>query len=240
MGVPKTSQTWDPAEYATVAERVTAFYAAFPFGRIVTELVARDARQVTFRAAVYRGIDELHPAATGWASEREGDGDVNTVACLENAETSAIGRALANLGFSASRRRTTRDDATHGLAGHAHRRTASPGTPLRMVREGTPSGASSAAVPDDARALAGGTAAGVNETLQRSADALLDLLMLLAEAERAGFPAARAKVLRRTLEARSVPPSALSRVEREVVAWFETHVPSPVIPTETTGETPAT
>ena len=209
--MPKTSQTWDPAEYATVAERVTAFYAAFPFGRIVTELVARDERQVTFRAAVYRGVDEGQPAATGWASEREGDGDVNTVACLENAETSAIGRALANLGFSASRRR--RDDATHG-----HRRTASPGTPLRMVREGAPSGAT--------------PATGVNETLQRSADALLDLLMLLAEAERAGFPAARAKVLRRTLEARSVPPSALSRVEREVVAWFETHVPSPVIPTE--------
>jgi len=212
--MPKTSQTWDPAEYATVAERVTAFYAAFPFGRIVTELVERDPRQVTFRAAVYRGVDETFPAATGWASEREGDGDVNTVACLENAETSAIGRALANLGFSASRRRASRDEAAH-----AHRRSASPGMPLRMVREP----ASPGAAP-----LAGGA----GDALQQSADALLDVLLVLAEAERAGFPATRAKALRRTLEARSVPPSALARARREVMTWFETHVPVPVISTE--------
>jgi hypothetical protein len=212
--MPKTSQTWDPAEYATVAERVTAFYAAFPFGRIVTELVERDPRQVTFRAAVYRGVDETFPAATGWASEREGDGDVNTVACLENAETSAIGRALANLGFSASRRRASRDEAAH-----AHRRPASPGMPLRMVREP----ASPGAAP-----LAGGA----GDALQQSADALLDVLLVLAEAERAGFPATRAKALRRTLEARSVPPSALARARREVMTWFETHVPVPVISTE--------
>lgn len=219
--MPKTSQTWDPAEYATVAERVTAFYAAFPFGRIVTELVERDARQVTFRAAVYRGADETFPAATGWASEREGDGDVNTVACLENAETSAIGRALANLGFSASRRRASRDEAAH-----AHRRSASPGTPLRMVREPAPATRESAA-PDERPA-----SGGANEALQQSADALLDVLLALAEAERAGFPATRAKALRRTLEARSVPPSAMARARREVMTWFETHVPVPVIPTE--------
>ena len=221
--MPKTSQTWDPAEYATVAERVTAFYAAFPFGRIVTELVARDARQVTFRAAVYRGVDEAHPAATGWASEREGDGDVNTVACLENAETSAIGRALANLGFSASRRRASREEMSH-----AHRRGASPGTPLRVVRE--------AAAPDEGTSPSG--VRGPNDALQRGADALLDLLLLLAEAERAGFPVARARALRRTLEARSVPPSALSRAEREVMTWFETHVPAPVIPPVNPTEAP--
>ena len=215
--MPKTSQTWDPAEYATVAERVTAFYAAFPFGRIVTELVERDPRQVTFRAAVYRGADETFPAATGWASEREGDGDVNTVACLENAETSAIGRALANLGFSASRRRASRDEAAH-----AHRRPASPGMPLRMVREPASPGAAPLA----------GAAGGAGDALQQSADALLDVLLVLAEAERAGFPATRAKALRRTLEARSVPPSALARARREVMTWFETHVPVPVISTE--------
>ena len=217
--MPKTSQTWDPAEYATVAERVTAFYAAFPFGRIVTELVERDPRQVTFRAAVYRGVDETFPAATGWASEREGDGDVNTVACLENAETSAIGRALANLGFSASRRRASREEISQ-----AHRK--SPGTPLRMVREPAPG------APDERPA-----SGGASDALQRSADALLDVLLALAEAERAGFPATRAKALRRTLEARSVPPSAMARARREVMTWFETHVPVPVLSTDDTAAT---
>ena len=204
----------DLSAYALVADRITLFYQRYPLGRIVTELFSRTEREITFRALVFRGPADAEPAATGWASEREGDGDVNTVACLENAETSAIGRALANLGFSASRRRASRDEAAH-----AHRRPASPGMPLRMVREP----ASPGAAP-----LAGGA----GDALQQSADALLDVLLVLAEAERAGFPATRAKALRRTLEARSVPPSALARARREVMTWFETHVPVPVISTE--------
>jgi len=63
-----------------------------------------------FKALVYRTMAEPSPAATGWASEREGDGDINLVACLENTETSAIGRALANLGFTASRQRPSAEE----------------------------------------------------------------------------------------------------------------------------------
>jgi hypothetical protein len=93
-----------------VAERITSFYSAFPSGRILTELVSRSEREVVFRATVYRGASDPNPAATGWASEREGDGDVNAVACLENTETSAVGRALANLGFTASRLRPSAEE----------------------------------------------------------------------------------------------------------------------------------
>jgi hypothetical protein len=39
-----------------------------------------------------------------------GDGEINAVACLENTETSAIGRALANLGFLASRLRPSAEE----------------------------------------------------------------------------------------------------------------------------------
>src|SRR5687767_15858772 len=67
-------------------------------------------REVVFRASVYRTEKSRTPAATGWASERIGDGDVNTVACLENTETSAIGRALANLGLTASWNRPSREE----------------------------------------------------------------------------------------------------------------------------------
>jgi hypothetical protein len=92
-----------------VAERISLFYEAFPRGRIITELMSRTERDVVFRAVVYRQVGE-EPAATGWAAEREGDGDINTVACLENTETSAIGRALANLGFTASRERPSAEE----------------------------------------------------------------------------------------------------------------------------------
>lgn len=105
----KTRSDFDPARYAPVAERIALFFETFPEGRIITTLVTRTRDDVVFRAAVYRRIGEP-AAATGWAAERESDGDVNTVACLENTETSAIGRALANLGFTASRQRPSREE----------------------------------------------------------------------------------------------------------------------------------
>jgi hypothetical protein len=101
---------FDLASYAPVAERISLFYGAFPRGRIVTELISRTDRDVVFRALVYREAEDEAAAATGWAAEREGDGEVNTVACLENTETSAIGRALANLGFTASRERPSAEE----------------------------------------------------------------------------------------------------------------------------------
>ena len=106
----KGDAEFDRDGYAPVADRIALFYERFPMGRIETSLVERSDRGVLFRAAVYRGPDERRPAATGWAAEREGDGEINTVACLENTETSAVGRALANLGFTASRQRPSAEE----------------------------------------------------------------------------------------------------------------------------------
>jgi hypothetical protein len=108
--MPKAELGYDLERYAPVARRITLFYERYPTGRIITTLVERDARSVIFRARIYRTALDPHPAATGWALEHEGDGDVNAVACLENTETSAIGRALANLGFTASAERPSREE----------------------------------------------------------------------------------------------------------------------------------
>jgi len=109
--------SFDPASYAPVAERISLFYEAFPRGRIITEMISRTERDVVFRALVYRDVGDGEASATGWAAEREGDGDVNTVACLENTETSAIGRALANLGFTASRERPSAEEMAKASRG---------------------------------------------------------------------------------------------------------------------------
>src|SRR3954468_8471764 len=106
----KSDAFFNAEQYATVAERIELFYSRYPEGRINTELVAREGGEITFKALVYRAASDDFPAATGWASEREGSTDVNSVACLENTETSAVGRALANLGFTASSKRPSREE----------------------------------------------------------------------------------------------------------------------------------
>jgi hypothetical protein len=121
--MPKTDTEFDPTDYAPVADRIALFYGRYPEGRIITELVSRSAGEITFRALIYRTSDTGRPAATGWASEREGDSEINAVACLENAETSAIGRALANLGFTASRQRPSREEMVKAQRARAHVQT---------------------------------------------------------------------------------------------------------------------
>ena len=106
----KSDSFFNPDQYATVAERIELFYTRYPQGRINTQLISRDEGEITFKALVYRSADDNFAAATGWACEREGDSDINSVACLENTETSAVGRALANLGFIASTRRPSREE----------------------------------------------------------------------------------------------------------------------------------
>src|SRR6185369_9394483 len=94
--------------YATVAERLRLFWERYPNGRIHTALKRSTSTDFVFVARVYRDVADPNPAATGWARER--DGDINLVACLENTETSAVGRALANLGFTASDQRPSAEE----------------------------------------------------------------------------------------------------------------------------------
>src|SRR5688500_12341531 len=96
--------------YTHVSDRITLYYARYTDGRILTRLISHTDEEITVQAFVFRSLDEQRPSATGLASERIGDGDVNTVACLENTETSAIGRALANLGLTASINRPSREE----------------------------------------------------------------------------------------------------------------------------------
>ena len=108
--MPKQALEVPAGEYALVADRIVLFYEKYPEGCIHTRILQHTAELVIVRAAVYRSPDDERAAATGLASERFGDGEINTVACLENTETSAVGRALANLGFTASRQRPSAEE----------------------------------------------------------------------------------------------------------------------------------
>lgn len=95
-------------DYETVEERIKRFYKDNKTGRIITEnITTLQDRQVStwvVKAYVYLDDQTDKPKATGLAFEVDGQGMANKTSALENAETSAIGRALANAGYSGNKR----------------------------------------------------------------------------------------------------------------------------------------
>jgi hypothetical protein len=98
--------------YATVQERIAQFYQDFPDGSIRTFMVVHDGPEVIFEARVYRTPEEaaMGVYTSGWAREIEGKTPVNRTSHLENAESSAVGRALANSGYATDNRRPSRSE----------------------------------------------------------------------------------------------------------------------------------
>ena len=98
-------------DYETVASRITKLYASHPDARIITQNLTteldRAANTWVVRAVIYLSkndqADEL-AKSTGMAFEIDGAGMANKTSALENCETSAIGRALANMGLSGDQR----------------------------------------------------------------------------------------------------------------------------------------
>lgn len=193
-------------EYTTVAERITLFYSRYPNGRIVTRLLSRTRQEITVQAFVYRSLAEREPSATGLAAERIGDGDINTVACLENTETSAIGRALANLGLTASPHRPSREEMEKANRARVTR-----------VAE-TLTRAAGGDAPATRRLTTHEPGAG-GLSLQRSADRVMDALDVLSQAARAGLAPGRIRALRRALDDPNTAPGTVERIERMLRAW---------------------
>lgn len=116
---------FDLNNYETVDSRIKRFYFDHPQGKITTELVdfAGEIGKTRWvvKASVWREplvtvsagtqIMEHSPDGTGFAFENDGEGLANKTSALENCETSAIGRALANIGYSGDKR-ASREEMT--------------------------------------------------------------------------------------------------------------------------------
>jgi len=106
-------------DYETVEERIRRFYNDNPDGRIITKnkTTPTDRAVSTWvvKAEIWlptesdKALTDCYLKATGYAFEIDGVGMANKTSALENAETSAIGRALANAGYSGNKR-TSREE----------------------------------------------------------------------------------------------------------------------------------
>ena len=102
--------SFNPADYAEVAERLPLFWADCSRGRITTEIVVDDGTRIVMKAELYADIADTVPTTTGYAEEIRGSSMVNKTSALENCETSCVGRALANYQYQGAKKRASLEE----------------------------------------------------------------------------------------------------------------------------------
>ena len=97
-------------DYETVEERLVKFWKDHPDGRISTTIIEHTLQRFIVSASIYRTEVDAQPWTTGFAEETVSTRGVNSTSALENCETSAIGRALANAGYVTKGKRPSREE----------------------------------------------------------------------------------------------------------------------------------
>jgi len=93
----------DLKNYELVKDRIMRFHRKYPDGRIITVIdLVDDGKACLCKAFLFLNVEDQAknlPKATGLAYEKEGFNTINMKSWIENGETSAIGRAIANMGM---------------------------------------------------------------------------------------------------------------------------------------------
>ena len=85
--------------YEPVSDRIGKFWEKHPNGRIHTEIKLINETEIVIMASAFTDREDSRPAAVDFAQETRGSSAINKTSFIENCSTSAIGRALATLGF---------------------------------------------------------------------------------------------------------------------------------------------
>ena len=104
------------ADYEPVEVRLEKFIKDYPAFRISTELEVVEATRYIVKAYLFKNAEDSVAWATGYAEETVTSRGVNQTSALENCETSAIGRALANAGYAPKGKRPSREEMTKVVA----------------------------------------------------------------------------------------------------------------------------
>lgn len=97
-------------DYVGVHERVDQFLAKFPDGRIQTKIAHLSETLVVMQATVYRDAADTTPCIAHSQLGIPGKTNFTRDSEVENAETSAVGRALAFMGFETKKGIASREE----------------------------------------------------------------------------------------------------------------------------------
>lgn len=106
-------------DYETVEERLAKFWKDHPDGQIHTKLLDHTSGRFIVEASIFRTEADPRAWTTGLAEETVQGRGVNATSALENCETSAIGRALANAGYATKGKRASREEMSKVAAKEA-------------------------------------------------------------------------------------------------------------------------
>jgi len=106
------------ADYEPVEVRLEKFIKDYPDFRISTELEVVEATRYIVKAYLFKTSQDSIAWATGYAEETVSSRGVNQTSALENCETSAIGRALANAGYAPKGKRPSREEMSKVAPNH--------------------------------------------------------------------------------------------------------------------------
>jgi hypothetical protein len=104
------------ADYEPVEVRLEKFIKDYPTFRIATELEVVEATRYIVKAYLFKDASDGVAWSTGYAEETVSSRGVNQTSALENCETSAIGRALANAGYAPKGKRPSREEMSKVVA----------------------------------------------------------------------------------------------------------------------------
>jgi len=102
-------------EYTTVVERINDFRndERFEGWSIETDIISSDIENCIIKATIKDSTGKI--VGTGIALEVQGSTQLNKTSHVENCETSAIGRALANIGKSGSNEYASANEVTEAI-----------------------------------------------------------------------------------------------------------------------------
>jgi hypothetical protein len=132
---------FDLGDYVEVKDRIARFYELYGNGRLVTEgyqltTEPDDKPKVIVTAAAYRSPDDTHPARGNSWMYLPGTTNYTRGSEIENAETSAWGRAIAALGILTEKSIASIQEIANKEQGEQPERTSTNGGLVGIVERG--------------------------------------------------------------------------------------------------------